>query len=101
MDQVIKNAKSYLGNDVIILPSTRKNKKFMIMKPAQQCNCLVKSATPNNKYVHFGDKRYEDFTQHKNKDRQQNYLKRSSNIKGNWKNNKYSPNNLSMNILWK
>ena len=87
MNQVLKNAKSYLGNDVIILPSTRKNKKFMIMNP-------------NNKYVHFGDKRYEDFTQHKNKDRQQNYLKRSSNIKGNWKNNKYSPNNLSMNILW-
>ena len=88
MNQVLKNAKSYLGNDVIILPSTRKNKKFMIMKP-------------DNKYVHFGDKRYEDFTQHKNKDRQQNYLKISSNIKGNWKNNKYSPNNLSMNILWK
>ena len=88
MNQVLKNAKSYLGNDVIILPSTRKNKKFMIMNP-------------NNKYVHFGDKRYEDFTQHKNKDRQQNYLKRSSNIKGNRKNNKYSPNNLSINILWK
>ena len=88
MNQVLKNAKSYLGNDVIILPSTRKNKKFMIMNP-------------DNKYVHFIDKRYEDFTQHKNKDRQQNYLKRSSNIKGNWKNNKYSPNNLSMNILWK
>ena len=51
--------------------------------------------------IHFGDKRYEDFTQHKNKDRKQNHLKRSSNIKGNWKNNKYSPNNLSMNILWK
>ena len=88
MNQVLKNAKSYLGNDVIILPSTRKNKKFMIMNP-------------DNKYVHFGDKRYEDFTQHKNKDRKQTYLKRSSNIKGNWKNNKYSPNNLSMNILWK
>jgi len=57
---------------------------------------------PENKYVHFGDKRYKDFTQdNKNKDRQQNYLKRSGNIKGNWKNNKYSPNNLSMNILWK
>ena len=62
-----------------------KIKKFMIMNP-------------DNKYVHFGDKRYRDFTQHKNKDRQQNYLKRSSNIK---ENNKYSPNNLSMNILWK
>jgi hypothetical protein len=68
--------------------STRKNKKYMILND-------------DNKYVHFGDSRYEDFTQHKNKDRQQNYLKRSSNIKGNWKNNKYSPNNLSMNILWK
>ena len=43
MNQVLKNAKSYLGNDVIILPSTRKNKKFMIMNP-------------ENKYVHFGDK---------------------------------------------
>ena len=89
MNQVLKNAKSYFGNDVIILPSTKKNKKFMIMNP-------------ENKYVHFGDKRYKDFTQdNKNKDRQQNYLKRSSKIKGNWKNNKYSPNNLSMNILWK
>jgi hypothetical protein len=88
MDQVIKNAKSFLGNDVIILPSTRKNKKFMILKP-------------DNKYVHFGDSRYEDFTQHKDVDRQQKYLNRSSKIKGNWKDNKYSPNNLSINILWK
>ena len=48
---------------------------------------------PENKYVHFGDSRYEDFTQHKDKDRQQKYLNRSSKIKGNWKDNKYSPNN--------
>ena len=88
MDQVIKNAKLFLGNDVIILPSTRKNKKFMVLNP-------------DNKYVHFGDNRYEDFTQHKDKDRQQKYLNRSSKIKGNWKDNKYSPNNLSINILWK
>ena len=54
MNQVIKNAKSYLGNDVIILPFTRKNKKFTIVNP-------------NNIHVHFGDKRYEDFTQHKTK----------------------------------
>ncbi len=39
---------------------------------------------PENKYVHFGDNRYEDFTQHKDKDRQQKYLNRSSKIKGNW-----------------
>ena len=88
MEQVIKNAKLYLGNDDNILPSTRKNKKFMVLNP-------------DNKYVHFGDNRYEDFTQHKDKDRQQKYLNRSSKIKGNWKDNKYSPNNLSINILWK
>ena len=41
MDQVIKNAKLYLGNDVTILPSTRKNKKFMVLNP-------------ENKYVHLG-----------------------------------------------
>ena len=28
------------------------------------------------------------------------YLKRATNIKGNWKDNKYSPNNLAINILW-
>ena len=28
MEQVIKNAKLYLGNDVTILQSTRKNKKI-------------------------------------------------------------------------
>ncbi len=71
MDQVIKNAKLFLGNDVTILPYTRKNKKFMVLNP-------------ENKYVHFGDSRYEDFTQHKDKDRQQKYLNRSSKIKGNW-----------------
>ena len=35
------------------------------------------------------------------RNRQQKYLNRSSKIKGEWKNDKYSPNNLSMNILWK
>ena len=87
MNQVLKNAKSYLGNDVIILPSTRKNKKFMIMNP-------------DNKYVHFGDSRYEDFTKHQDLERLKNYLSRASKIKGNWKKDKYSPNNLSINLLW-
>nr|WPF46447.1 MAG: hypothetical protein [Lake Baikal virophage 2] len=29
-----------------------------------------------------------------------NYRKRASNIKGNWKNNPVSPNNLALRILW-
>ena len=68
-------------------PSTRKNKKYMIMND-------------DNKYVHFGDSRYEDFTKHQDKERLKNYLSRASKIKGNWRNNKYSPNNLSINLLW-
>ncbi len=57
---------------------------------------------PDNKYVHFGDSRYYDYTSgNVTKEQQQKYLNRSSKIKGNWKDNKYSPNNLSINILWK
>jgi hypothetical protein len=88
MDRVIKNAKSYLGNDVVISKSTRKNKKFMILKP-------------DGTNVHFGDTRYKDFTQHKDKERQENYLARTSEIKGDWRKDKYSANNLSRSILWR
>jgi hypothetical protein len=43
---------------------------------------------------------YEDYTKHKDPVRRQAYLKRATKIKGDWKDNKYSPNNLSINILW-
>jgi hypothetical protein len=43
---------------------------------------------------------YEDFTKHKDPIRRHNYLTRTANMKGNWKDNPYSPNNLSRNILW-
>lgn len=68
-------------------PSTRKNKKYMIMND-------------DNRYVHFGDSRYEDFTKHQDKERLKRYLDRATKIKGNWKKDKYSPNNLAINLLW-
>ena len=68
-------------------PSTRKNKKYMILND-------------NNKYVHFGDSRYMDYTKHNDPERLKNYLSRATNIKGNWKKDKYSPNNLAINLLW-
>ena len=68
-------------------PSTRKNKKYMIMND-------------DHKYIHFGDLRYEDFTKHQDKERLKRYLDRATKIKGNWKNDKYSPNNLAINLLW-
>jgi hypothetical protein len=82
-----RNAKSYLGKNAKLLLSSRKDKKYMIIH--------------NNKKVHFGAMGYEDFTKHKNKERRDAYLKRATKIKGDWKDNKYSPNNLAINILWK
>ena len=82
-----QNAKEYLG-DVRLYLSTRKDKKYMVLND-------------NGKYIHFGQIGYEDFTQHKDLKRRDAYLKRATKIKGNWKSDKYSPNNLSINILWK
>jgi hypothetical protein len=84
--EVQKKAKKYLGKEV--QPSTRKGKKFMVYDDN------------NRKWVHFGQMGYEDFTKHKDPIRRERYRKRSMNIKGNWRDNPFSPNNLSINILW-
>jgi hypothetical protein len=44
--------------------------------------------------------RYEDFTKHKDNERRMRYLKRAMNIKGNWRNNNFSSNMLSVVLLW-
>ena len=85
--KVLENTYRYLGHNNIEI-STRKNKKFMVLNPE------------TNKYIHFGSINYKDFTKHQDIERRDNYLKRANGIKGEWRNNKYSPNNLSINILW-
>jgi hypothetical protein len=81
-------AKLYLGQDAELLPSTRKDKKYMVYDKN------------NEKYIHFGSMYYLDYLKHQDPERRENYLKRASAIEGDWKDNKYSPNNLSINILW-
>ena len=54
----------------------------------------------NKKWVYFGEMSYQDHTKHSDPIRRQNYLNRTANMRGDWKNNKYSANNLSRNILW-
>jgi hypothetical protein len=85
--EVYRRAKNYLGKTVKIGLSTKKEKKYMVK-------------TPDGKIVHFGQMGYEDFTKHKNKTRRKNYLTRSSRIQGDWKDNKYSANNLAIRLLW-
>lgn len=82
-----RKAKKYLGKNTELFLSSRKDKKYMVI-------------TPDDKLVHFGAIGYEDFTKHKDKERRDAYLRRATKIKGNWKGNKYSPNNLAINILW-
>ena len=75
----------------IPIKSNRKNKKFKVL-------------TPNGKIIHFGDSRYEDFTQHKDKKRQKSYLARSGGIKNKQgkltKNDKNSANYWSRKVNW-
>lgn len=85
--EVQRKAKQYLGKNSDIYLSSRKDKKYMVLH--------------NNKWIHFGAMGYEDFTKHKDKERRDAYLRRATKIKGNWKDNKYSPNNLAIHILWR
>tara|TARA_R110000772_G_scaffold135148_1_gene243762 strand:+ start:152 stop:451 length:300 start_codon:yes stop_codon:yes gene_type:complete len=61
------------GKPILYKPwiSKAKNKKYSVyVKVGEKV-----------KVIHFGDSRYEDFSQHKNKDRQKSYLARAKGIK--------------------
>ncbi len=94
-DTVLSRAKHYYGEDVILKKSTRKTKKYMIFDPH------------NNKFIHFGQMGYSDHIKYKRlfnqeiaNEHRSRYLKRALKIKGDWKNNPYSPNYLSLLLLW-
>jgi len=84
---VLKQLKKYYGDEVDLYLSSSKNKKYMMFDE-------------KGKKIHFGDLRFLDYTKHKDKQSRDNYLKRASNIKGNWKQNPFSPNILSIILLW-
>ena len=84
---VLKQLHLNYGKSKDLELSTRKYKKYMVKNK-------------EGKYIHFGNILYEDFTKHKDEKRQQNYLKRASAIKGDWKKDIYSPNMLSIILLW-
>lgn len=83
--QVFKDAKKLFGNDVEIKISTRKDKKYMIKNPE------------NDKWVHFGQMFAQDYTYHKDKERQKRFKIRNHK----WANmNEFSPAYLSYHLLW-
>lgn len=83
--QVLKLAKKYIGKDVVLKPSTRKDKKYMVINPE------------TNKWVHFGQMGYEDFTKHKDQARRHRFQLRNKA----WADApKYTPAWLSYYLLW-
>ena len=87
-DEVQVKLSKWLNQDVLLLVSPKKNKKYRVFDEK------------NKKFIDFGDIRFEDFTKHKDDNRRNRYLNRATNTKGDWKKNKFSPNNLSINGLW-
>ena len=92
---VYKRARKLYGDNTIIKESTRKDKKYMILD------------NNTGKYVHFGSLNHLDYTKYLGlygldvaNNHKERYLKRALNIKGNWKLNRYSPNNLSIHLIW-
>lgn len=86
--QAQRMAYKYLGKTAKLYPASVAQKKYRVFDKK------------HNRWVNFGQMGYEDYTKHHNKTRRKNYRTRSKDIKGNWKTNRYSPNNLSRNILW-
>ena len=86
--QAQKMATKYLGKTAKLYPANNPVKKYMICDPVSK------------KWVNFGQLGYEDYTRHKDKTRRHNYLTRTANMRGDWKSNKYSANNLSRRVLW-
>lgn len=74
-----KKSKLYLADDGV--------KKYKIQRP-------------DGKWVKFGSIQYQDFLSHLDFDRRANYLSRATGMRGNWRDNPYSPNNLAIKVLW-
>lgn len=84
-EEVNRRAIEYYGRPTYL--STRKYKKYMIQDDW-------------GNWRHYGDIRYSDGTFHKDMERIIRYKKRMMGVKGNWRNDEYSPNWLSLRLLW-
>ncbi len=84
-ETVYKLAKRIYGKDTEIKPSTRQGKKYMILNPE------------TDKWVHFGQMGYQDFTKHKNILRRERFRTRNKR----WSTqDEYTPGFLSYVLLW-
>jgi len=83
-DIVRQMADYYLGKDVPVFFSTRRDKKYMVQ-------------SPEGKWIHFGAYGMEDYTKHRNLARREAFRRRNHE----WaKADKWSPAWLAYYLLW-
>lgn len=78
-------AKYKKGDQAQLLPSEKADKKYKVIF--------------EGKTIHFGST-MADYTKTLDETKKKSYLARANGIKGDWKKNKYSPNNLAIHLLW-
>lgn len=85
--EVRRRFNKYKGVDKATLDiSPREDKKYLVRVDGKRA-------------IHFGST-LPDFTKHGDEKRRLAYLARSAGIKGDWKTDKWSANNLARNLLW-
>lgn len=82
--QAAKMLRKYYGANVQLHKSSRQHKKYMVQ-------------APDGKWVHFGQRGYEDYTAHKDKVRRQQFRTRNAH----WAHAaKWTPAHLAYWVLW-
>jgi len=90
--EVYKRFEKYRGGaKATIEPSPRADKKYLVRVAAADGK--------RGRAIHFGS-HMEDFTKHGDEARRKSYLTRSAGIKGDWREDKWSGNQLARNLLW-
>lgn len=91
-DEVKRRFEKYRGAaKATIEPSPRPDKKYLIRVAA--------AGGVRGRAVHIGST-LADFTKSADEAKKKSYLARSAGIKGDWRDDKWSPNNLSRALMW-
>lgn len=90
--EVKRRFEKYRGSTkATIEPSPRDDKKYLVR--------VASASGVRGRAIHIGSK-LADFTKHADEARRKSYLARSAGIKGDWRDDKWSANNLSRALLW-
>jgi hypothetical protein len=90
--EVKRRFEKYRGSaKATIEPSPREDKKYLVRVAAADGK--------RGRAIHIGST-LADFTKHGDETKRKSYLARSAGIKGDWRDDKWSANNMSRALMW-